>query len=106
MAEDVISSDRNGSFQNPPDEFPTSSRSKRHASKAASSAWTELKNYCMQDVCFSQPKLISCISHKGCLLYGQTQSHVPRDFVTFAVGFIYCDDNVVLPGKPKSALLT
>ena len=40
MAEDVI---RNGSFQNPPDEIPTSSRSKRHASKAASSTWTELK---------------------------------------------------------------
>ena len=43
MAEDVISSDRTGSFQNPPDEIPTSSRSKRHASKAASSTWTELK---------------------------------------------------------------
>ena len=43
MAVDVISSDRNGSFQNPPDEIPTSSCSKRHASKAASSAWTELK---------------------------------------------------------------
>ena len=43
MAEDVISSDRNGSFQNPPDEIPTSSCFKRHASKAASSAWTELK---------------------------------------------------------------
>ena len=43
MAEDVISSDRNGSFQNPPDEIPTSSRSKRHASKATSSTWTELK---------------------------------------------------------------
>ena len=40
MAEDVI---RNGSFQNPPDEIPTNSRSKRHTSKVASSTWTELK---------------------------------------------------------------
>ena len=39
MAEDVISTDR---VQNPPDEIPTSSRSKRHASKAASSTWMEL----------------------------------------------------------------
>ena len=39
-----VSSDRNGSFQNPPDEIPTSSHSKRHATKAAaSSTWTELK---------------------------------------------------------------
>lgn len=39
--------------------------------------------------------------------YGQTQSHMPKDSVTFAVGFIYSDDNIGhLPGKPKSALLT
>ena len=43
MAENVISSDRNGTFQNPPDKIPTSSCSKRHASKATSSTWMELK---------------------------------------------------------------
>ena len=35
--------------------------------------------------------------------YGQIQSHVRRDFVTFAVGLTI---SFVLPGNPKGTLLT
>ena len=43
MAEGVACVDENGSFQNQTDEAAATSRSSRRASKAAVSAWAELK---------------------------------------------------------------